>query len=259
MSVGSVPSAVVALLMAGTLSLTACSGSSGLANESFNPSIDAGSASPTASTPSPGATLPAEPAAGDATDVPTRTTLAGPATTVLAGTKLSLKASVRAERGITLPAGSVSFVEGSTVLATVLLVGGRSSSSAVLTTSLPAGTHVVVARYGGDKQNALSASAPFTVTAVRSVATVTIVVKPKANHGGRFRLAIDVRGVKPGPAGAGDVSIYVDGRRSLARLDAQGHTFLDVSLTVGRYHAVVVAYGGSALLTAGRATTSVLG
>jgi hypothetical protein len=256
MAQGVAPRVVIAALLAAALSLTACSGSSPVDDEAFNLSSDSPTASPTPSTSASETPLPAVPGSGAVIGVPTRTTLGGSAATVLAGTKLTLKASVRAERGITRPTGSVSFVDGAKVLATVRLALGRSSSSAVLTTSLPAGAHHLVARYGGDRAAAPSASVPITITAIRSVTTITIVVKPKANHPGRFRLAIDVRGRKPGPAGSGVVSIYVDGRLLLARLDANGHTFVDVRVRVGHYHSVVVTYAGNALLTPGRATRS---
>ena len=249
--------AACAALLTAVLSLTACSASSNLANESFNPDSASPSPSVTASTPTAAPTLPAVPVSGPPIGAPTHTTLSGPGSSVVAGTKVVLKATVRAQRGLSIPVGTATFVDGTKVLATVALVPGRASASSTVTVQLPAGTNVLVARYGGDKVDAPSLSGPLTVTAVKSVTTVSLTFKAKANHRGRFRVAIDVKGQKPGPAGSGVVYVYVDGARLVAGLDALGHTFVDVRLRIGSYHTVVVTYAGNTQLTAARTSRSV--
>ncbi|HEY5031820.1 MAG TPA: Ig-like domain-containing protein [Actinomycetes bacterium] len=230
------------------ISLTACSQSSVLAHESFAPD----STSPSASATSPAATsTPTGPTATATALAPTRTLLAGPAVATLAGTHVVFKAVVVPVHGSVTPTGNVSFVDGKKVLATTVLVPGHGSATAFLSTALPAGANAIVARYNGDDTAAPSTSGSLTVTAATASTAVSLVVKPKANHPGRFRLAVSVQGPKPGPQAVGVVSIIVAGRGYVARLDAQGHTFIDVALPLGRSYAVSVRYGGDSALTPG--------
>jgi hypothetical protein len=236
------------------ISLAACSQSSVLAHESFAPDSTSPSASATA--PSTTTTGPTGTATAGA---PTRTLLAGPAVATLAGTHVVFKAVVVPVHGSVTPTGNVSFVDGKKVLATTVLVPGHGSATAFLSTALPAGANAIVARYNGDDNAAPSTSGSLTVTAATASTAVSLVVKPKANHPGRFRLAVSVQGPKPGPLAVGVVSIIVDGHGYVARLDAQGHTFIDVVLSFGRTHTVSVRYGGDSALTPGGTVRSFFG
>ena len=91
----------------------------------------------------------------------TTTTLASSANPAQAGTNVTFTASVNGN-GLT---GSVAFTDvGSTIAgcAAVALSGsGKTMSASCGTSSLSAGTHSIVATYGGDASNAGSASAPL--------------------------------------------------------------------------------------------------
>ncbi len=237
------------------ISLTACSQSSVLAHESFAPD----STSPSASATAPSATSTGTTGPTATAGAPTRTLLAGPAVATLAGTHVVFKAVVVPVHGSVTPTGNVSFVDGKKVLATTVLVPGHGSATAFLSTTLPAGANAIVARYNGDDNAAPSTSGSLTVTAATASTAVSLVVKPKANHPGRYRLAVSVQGPKPGPQAVGVVSITVDGRGYVARLDAQGHTFIDVVVGFGRSHTVSVRYGGDSALTPGGTVRSFFG
>ena len=94
------------------------------------------------------------------------------------GQGVTFTATVTPASGAGTPAGSVTFMSGSTALGTVALAGG----TAVFTTSLlPLGTTTLSATYGGSGSFTTSASASVTTTIV-AVGTFTTLA-PSANPG----------------------------------------------------------------------------
>ncbi len=83
-------------------------------------------------------------------------------TSIVQGSSVQLCATVAAVvSGTGIPAGTVTFKDGSATLKTGTLSGGKVCIS---TTSLSLGTHSITASYGGDSQFSASVSAPATVT-----------------------------------------------------------------------------------------------
>ena len=119
--------------------------------------------------------------------VATTTTLQASATSIVAGSSLSLTATVaqnsspsnptarhRAEaNGSAVPTGNVTFVDGTTSLGTATL--NASGVATFSTSSLAVGSHAITATYGGDTGDAASTSAAVTVivAAATPVATLT--------------------------------------------------------------------------------------
>ncbi len=110
---------------------------------------------------------------------PTKTTLNAAPTSATVGTAINFTATVAEIGGTGVPAGTVTFKNGSTTLGSMTLNG---TGIAVYTTStLAVGSYSVTAVYGGNAANAASTStaASVTVTAATAAApTVTISAAP---------------------------------------------------------------------------------
>jgi hypothetical protein len=79
-------------------------------------------------------------------DIGTSTTLAASPTQILSGAQVTLTATVTPSSGTTVPSGSVSFYNGSSLLQSANLSNGVAS---IATTSLPGGADTVSATYAG--------------------------------------------------------------------------------------------------------------
>jgi Bacterial Ig-like domain (group 3) len=244
-----------AVLVVAALAVTACSGSAGSANDAFNPSGISPTPSATASSALPTPSVPAVDVAGPAVGYPSKTLLAPPPAPVIAGVKVILRANVSVS-GRLHATGSVTFTDGPRVLGTAVLLGVHSSGQAELVVALPSGPNVIVAHYLGDTTVAASASTPVAVAVSASATAVTATVKAKAKTPGHVVLAIAVKGAKPGPPGAGYVTVYVDGGSFALRLDAHGHASVGLTLATGYYHSIVVTFPGDTYLTPGRTSLS---
>jgi len=102
---------------------------------------------------------------------PTTADLNSPGSPPAYGQTLTLTATISAPAGRPTPTGSVRFTDGTTTLDNVPLNGlGRAT---LQVSSLSAGTHRIVASYGGDSNNAAS-STSVTVVIARAPTTATI-------------------------------------------------------------------------------------
>lgn len=131
------------------------------------------------------------------------TTLSASANPAATGENITFTATVTATPGTHLPNGTVTFVEGGTVLATATL--NASGTATWSTSALPKGSHSIVAGYAGDATTAPSLSAPLTelvndptpsgtftltVDQITVVAGETAVVPVKVQAGSGFAKAI---------------------------------------------------------------------
>jgi len=94
------------------------------------------------------------------------------------------------------PTGTVSFLDGATVLCTVPLSAVTASCT---TSALAVGSHSITAQYAGDTNNTGSSSAALSQTVSRAVSTITLTGTPSAPFVGQsVTLAATVAGVTPG-------------------------------------------------------------
>lgn len=102
----------------------------------------------------------------------TTTTLASSAPAAVAGTSVTLTATVAGVPGFP-PSGGVTFRDGATVLGTGTLIGG---SATLTTAALAAGTHALTASYTGDASYGAGTSSALTqvITAAPTPGTVTV-------------------------------------------------------------------------------------
>jgi hypothetical protein len=158
----------------------------------------------------------------------TTTTLAASSADPAAGQRVTLTATVRPASGAAAPAGTVTFKDGSKVLGSASLHGGK----AVFTTAaLAAGTHRLTAVYAGAGSFHGSTSAPLTLTAA----------PPAARAATRATLAVTSGRV---PAGKAVTFIATIRHASGSGSPTGTVTFRDGSVIVGT---VAVSHGAAAL------------
>ena len=167
---------------------------------------------------------------------------------LFAGGAVTLTATVTAPPGPT-PAGTVTFLDGSTTLATVALNTFGVASSTV--TSLAVGTHAFIAVYGGNDTNFGSTSAALKVTVAAEGAgaayTTTVVSSStsKAPYGSDVTFTATVTRTTGTGAPTGSVT-FMDATAALAtsQLSASGiANYATTSLAVGA-HSITAVYDG---------------
>lgn len=195
-----------------------------------------------------------------AATVATTTTVSASSASVVAGSPVTLTATVVGPTGSAAPTGSVAFMNGGTTLGTQSLNG---TGTAVYTdSSLPVGTDSVTAVYAGDTLNAGSTSAAVSVTVTPApVATSTKLTAAPATavSGTSVTLTATVSPATGSTVPTGTVT-FAEGSTTLGTgaLGTGGiATFTTKTLSVGA-HAITASYGGDAGDTASvSAVTSV--
>ncbi len=145
--------------------------------------------------------------------------------------------------GAGVPAGTVSFYDGTTRLAGASLDGGAADADAGV---LAPGTHLLTVRYGGAGNFAAATSGVLTLTVVqRRTATAVVVSAPAAVFGQTVTVAAHV-GDDLGAVTDGSVT-FTDNAAVLgvAVLDTGGDAVLDVSALALGDHTVTATFGGN--------------
>jgi large repetitive protein len=182
-----------------------------------------------------------------AAGAPTRTTISTSTPTVVPGQVVKLKAVVTYVTGTALPAGSVSFKEGATVLGTATLAeAGGVMTARFNVPSMAFGQHSVVATYSGSGAAAASTSLTLVITVNKNGSTTTIANVATATPG-RWKLNARVKIALPGKGvPTGLVTYVVDGGApQIVALSSAGKAPLTVTFVVGTSHTVVASYGGA--------------
>jgi len=167
---------------------------------------------------------------------PTSTTVSASSGTISYGQSVQLTASVTPASAT----GTLQFLDGATVLATLPL----SSGAAVLTaTNLTAGTHSITAAYSGDANNAASTSAATTVTV--SKAATSAAVASSLNPSAPGQAVTFTATVTPATA-TGSVQ-FLDGATAMGTATLSGGTAAvsTASLAAGS-HSITAVYSGDA-------------
>jgi hypothetical protein len=178
-----------------------------------------------------------------AKSTPSTSLIASPAASVW-GQPVSLGASVSTSVGLGAPAGTVTFLDGATVLGTVPLSGGTANFS---TSSLSVGSHSITAAYSGDANHYTSStSAPVLVTVGKATSstTVTSSLNPSI-FGNSVTFTALVAVLAPGAGSPTGVAAFLDGSTTLGTGTVSGGvaTFTTSALSVGA-HAITASYGG---------------
>jgi hypothetical protein len=155
--------------------------------------------------------------------------------------------------------GSVVVLDGGSVLRTLALAWVGEAGSAEMSVTLHAGTHRIVARYGGDTHHTGSTSAVVTTPVAQVIAQLTVTATPVPKTRDKVRVGIAVRTHSTKLAAAGWVTLVVGGLRYTLALDATGHAHVNIAAIHGALYVATASYGGDTDLTAASGSTSFIG
>jgi hypothetical protein len=176
--------------------------------------------------------------------IATSVSLASSANPAAALGSVTLTATISASGGP--PTGSVSFYDGSTLLATVNVAAGQASYT---TTGLAAGTHTITAVYSGDSNFQTSTSAALMLSVQRVTATATVVASANpvlVTTPVTFTATVSSSSGTP----TGSVGFY-DGTTLLGTLTISSGkaAYTTSSLTAGT-HSITASYSGDSTFQA---------
>jgi len=178
--------------------------------------------------------------------VATTTTLTASATQITYGQNVTFTATVTPQAGNNVATGTVTFLDGTTTLATVTL--NASGVAVFSTTTLTVGTHTITASYSGDSKNNPSISSAKRLGATQSTVTTTTTLSASATQLITGQTVTFTAQVAPqsGTGVATGAITFLDGTTSLglAQLNGNGAATLSAtSLAVGT-HSISASYGG---------------
>ena len=179
------------------------------------------------------------------TQVGSDTSLESSAASPVFGQLVDFTATVSPASGSGTPAGTVTFMNGSSALATVPLAGG---SAVFATSSLPLATSKISATYNGSTGFTASSSTSITENVVRVATAATL--SPSANPGfaGQIvTLTATVSSLAPGTAAPSGTVTFKLGKKTLgtARLANGKGTLGTKKLALGA-NKITVVYSGNA-------------
>jgi Bacterial Ig-like domain (group 3)/Purple acid Phosphatase, N-terminal domain len=168
----------------------------------------------------------------------TKTSLTSNNNPSITGQSVTFTATVTAAAGT--PTGTVTFNDGSAVLGTGTLSGGKATCT---TKSLSVGSHPITASYGGDPNNDVSTSS-VVVQVVNGLPKATVILSSSLNPSD-FGQMVKFTATVSSSGATGSVTFY-DGSTSLGTATLSGGiAFVTTSsLTVG-LHNITAVYGGN--------------
>ncbi len=171
----------------------------------------------------------------------TQTVLTLGSNTAGLGAPVTILASVTGTGGI--PGGTVSFLDGSTVIGTATL--SASGAASFTTATLTIGAHSLTAAYAGDTNDGSSTSTPSVLTvAKQSTQLVIDTANNPALGGTAVSFTAALRVVSGTPTGS---IVWSDGSTVLASTPVSGSgtaTFTTLLLAPGQAHTITAAYSG---------------
>jgi YVTN family beta-propeller protein len=174
---------------------------------------------------------------------PTSTTLSSDSNPANAGGSVTFTATVsEVAPGTAVPTGTVTFLDGSTVLGTATLdVSGKASFA---TSSLAGGFHSIIATYGGDANDLASTSAVLTQQVLYATTTSVTTSPNPSSYGAAVTFTATVATGSSTPA-TGSVS-FLDGPTSIGGglLNASGVVTITFSALSTGTHSITSVYSG---------------
>jgi hypothetical protein len=158
----------------------------------------------------------------------------------VAGSPVTFTATVTGQGPV--PTGNITFTDGATVLGTGVL--NLQGTATLTVSSLSAGTHSIIANYGGDSSNASSTSATLVQTMQQATTQVSLGASAQTlPRGTAVTLTATVTGDGATPTGS---ATFMDGAQSLGSSILNGTgiaTLVSSTITVGQ-HSLTAVYSG---------------
>jgi Bacterial Ig-like domain (group 3) len=177
----------------------------------------------------------------------TTAALTASVSTVTYGQTVILTASISANApGAGTPTGTVTFLDGSTILATKTLNNAEANFS---TTSLVGGTHSITCMYGGDIDFNASTSSSSTVTVNKDATSITINLSSTSiTFGQELALTASVTPTPRGPMPPSGTVVFNDGTQTLGtwELGGSGRVALATSALPIGTSTITATYSGDA-------------
>jgi hypothetical protein len=175
----------------------------------------------------------------------TTTSLSASASSIAAGSPVTLTATVKQGSGSTAPTGSVNFYDGGASLGTASLSGGKAT---LTTSSLPAGTNAIAASYAGNSTFNVSTSSPVSVTVTTATTNTTTTLSASAasiNQGAPVTFTAHVQQASGTGTPTGAVTFY-DGSAAIgtSSLSAGSASVTISTLPVGS-DSITAEYSGT--------------
>jgi hypothetical protein len=146
----------------------------------------------------------------------------------------------------TIPTGTVTFLDGATVIGTGTL--DATGKATMATSALVVGNHPITAQYGGDSNFGAVTSAPITQTvdAVAATVTVTSSINP-SSFGQSVTFTVTVTGTGATPTGT---VVVTDGATALGTITLNaGSGVLTTATLTGGSHTLLFTYSGDSNYT----------
>ncbi|RNL65218.1 Ig-like domain repeat protein [Nocardioides marmoriginsengisoli] len=179
--------------------------------------------------------------------LPSSTSLSIAPNSTVYGEQVTLSSHVTTTSGSGNPTGSVTFSEGGTVFGSAPVDG--SGNASIDTSTIPVGTHAIVATYSGDDEYNGGASSPGTLTVAKADVDVQLTSSDTTTVSGEsVNFGVSVGAQAPGSGlPDGTVQLVIDGGNvgSPVALTGGVANFDPVSSLLVGNHTVAVNYSGS--------------
>jgi hypothetical protein len=177
----------------------------------------------------------------------TTTTLGTSATTTDFGQTVLLTASVSSQAGV--PVGTVTFLDGTTILGTAPVNG---TGQATLAVSLDVGSHVLTASFAGARGSGFADSTSAAVTETVNQAATTVALRSSLNPaltGQAVTFTATVSAVAPGSATPIGKVVFMDGNVVLGTVGtgANGTATFTTSFAAAGSHVITAVFPGGVL------------
>jgi hypothetical protein len=195
----------------------------------------------------------------------TSTTLQAAPGTALVGAPVTFTANVNGPTGTGItPTGNITFMDGTTVLATLPVAAPAAGTTGVVatasftTSSLTAGVHSITAVYSGDSTFLTSTSKSYgedVVTQLGLSTTIKLTGPTTIAYGQLANLTVVVAGTPPSAAVPTGTVTFMDGTTTIGTATLKnGAATLSLSTLAIGTHSITAVYGGDSIYTTNTST-----
>ncbi len=165
------------------------------------------------------------------------------------GQSVTLTATVAGGAGGVIPTGTVTFLDGTTVLGAPVALNA-SGAAAWQTAALAVGVHAITASYGGDSTHSAGASAVLTQSVLEATSTALVSSLNPSAGGQNVAFIATVKAAGGGAVAPQGNVTFTDGAATLATvpLGAGGVAAYSTASLANGSHAITAAYTGDAAL-----------